>query len=213
MIIKKVLFTLGSFAVLSSCMGDRKTIVGEDLSDTSFVNNDFKTNSINYTEGMSACSELSADEIAQIYQVSVSAVIIDDPLTNPQRRATSTPLCSFYIKSGDNDFQWLRGSIVVEREIGKDEFMGDVAEATGSGTDWVEAWKLKQSMYESTEWVPNLGMAALWHGQQNTLEIKFEGYTLKVHPLINKSNPQEMALSRDYKAAAIAMAKSAGFLN
>lgn len=207
-------FIMSLIACLSiSCLGDRKSIVGEDLGDTSFVNTDFKGNNIDYTDGMSGCDQISASDIAEIYGVSADQVVIDDPVTNPQRQVTNTPTCSFYIKSGASDFEWLRGSMLIQREIGEDEFMGDVAQATGTGTQWVEAWKLKQAMYKSSEWIPGIGQAALWNENQATLEIKLEGYVLKVHPLKNKINQEEASKNRDYKKAAIAMARAAGYIN
>ncbi|MET1258262.1 hypothetical protein ABV409_02925 [Flagellimonas sp. DF-77] len=209
----KTLLSISVSFMIASCIGDRKQVDLKELEDSSFINKKFKGNLIDYQEGMSACSGLNASEIAQLYGVSTEMVIIDDPHTNPQRQVTSTPLCAFFIKSGDSDFLWLRGSMQIEREIGKDEFMGDVAEATGTGKKWEEAWRLKKSISKSSVWIPNTGQAALWNENQTTLEIKLDGYTLKVHPPKNIGNEEETALDRDYKKMAIGIAKAAGYIN
>jgi hypothetical protein len=198
---------------LCSCQGNKKSVDLSEMSDTSFVNANFKGNRINYSKNMSACNNLSAVELAEIYGVSADLITIDDPLTNPNRQATETPICSFYLKSGASDFQWLRGSMALKREIAKEEYMGEVHEATGGGEHWQEAWALKKSITSSAEWVPNVGMAALWNKNNQQLEIKLDGYTLEVYPLKNKLNEQEVAANRDYKAVALAMARAAGYIN
>ncbi|MEM1003113.1 MAG: hypothetical protein AAGH46_10740 [Bacteroidota bacterium] len=197
---------------LSSCQGDKKAVNISEMGDTSFVNSNFKGNLINYSEGMSACDQIGEADLAEIYGVSADLIVIDDPLTNPDRQVTSTPICSFYIKSDESDFLWLRGSMAVTREIGKDEFMGEVHEATGGGKNWEEAWALKKSMSQSAEWIPNTGLAALWNESNTQLEIKFKGYTLEVYPLKNISNKEEVAKNRDYKSVALEMAKAAGYI-
>lgn len=211
--IVKTLLSISVSLMIASCIGDKKQVDLKELKDSSFINKKFKGNLINYQEGMSACSGLSASEIAQLYGVSTEMVIIDDPHTNPQRQVTSTPMCAFFIKSGDSDFQWLRGSMSIEREISKEEFMGDVAEATGGGKNWEEAWNLKKSISKSSEWIFGVGKAAIWDKKKSTLEIKLDGYTLKIHPLKNVLNKEEVALKRDYRSLALSIAKAAGYIN
>ena len=55
-------------------------------------------------------------------------------------------------------------------------------------------------------------MAAVWNANKTELKIKFKGYTLNVYPPTNKSYQDEVAKNRDYKNAAIAMAKAAGYI-
>jgi len=196
-----------------SCLGDKKAINIDEMGDASFVNKNFKGNNINYVKGMSACDKVSADVIAKLYTVSVDKVHIEDPTKSDRYRKDIEPVCSFFIEDGESDFMWLRGSIAVHREIGKDELMGDVAEATGAGENWEEAWALKKSISKSSEWIPNTGQAALWNDRKKELLIKFDGYTLNVYPIKNKLNKDEVAKNRDYKRVAIAMAKAAGYIN
>ena len=196
----------------TSCIGDRKTIIGEDLNDTSFVNKDFKGNAINYEEQMSACEQLSPSVMADLYKVSLDDIIITDP-TKSNRYVNPKPSCLIHVKMSDQKFDHLTGGITVYREIKADEYMGDIAEATGAGENWEEAWALKKSMRKSTEWLKGIGQAALWTGKQRKLEVKFEGYTLEVIAPGAAFNTDEQARKRDYKSIALNMAKAAGFIN
>ena len=209
----KITLTAGLILILmTSCLGDKKAVNISEMDDTNFVNQDFKGNLIDYTKGMSACSNISAGDIANLYSVSADKVHIEDPTTSDRYRKDMEPVCSFYIEDGENDFMWLRGSIALNREIDKDEMMGEIAEATGGGENWEEAWALKKSMSKSSEWIDDIGMAALWNERLAELKIKFDGYTLNVYPIKNKLNKAEVAKNRDYKKAAIEMAKAAGFI-
>lgn len=198
---------------LNACFGDKKLADVSELGDTSFVNKNFKGNKINYTADMSACQNISTSEIASLYGVAESLVVMDDISKNERRKPNTQPSCMFYLKIGDNDFEWLRGSISIIREIGKDEFMGEIAEAAGTGKNWEEAWAMKKSISKSSEWIKNMGKAALWNERKCNLHIKLEGYTLIIHPLKNILNKSEVAKKRDYKKVAIAMAKASGFVN
>ncbi|WP_405607694.1 hypothetical protein [Polaribacter sp. Asnod1-A03] len=200
-------------SLFTSCFGDKKVTNVFEIGETSFINKNFKVNKINYTKGMSACNNITKEAIAKIYGVSASKVHVEDPTKSDRYKKDMAPACIFYVEEGDNDFMWLRGSIAVNREISKDEFMGDVAEAAGSGKNWEEAWSLKKSISKSAEWIPNLGKAALWNPKKGVLEIKFEGYTLVVNPLKNRLNKAETSKNRDYKKIAISMAKVGGYIN
>ena len=161
---------------------------------------------------MSACESISASDIASIYGVSEDLIVINDITKTDQRQPNSPPSCMFYIKTGDNDFEWLRGSISVQREIRKDEMAYDVAKAAGNGEEWEEAWALNKSISKSSEWIKDMGMAAVWNSKKVELKIKFNGYTLSIYPIKNKLNQAEVAKNRDYKNVAIAMAKASGFI-
>jgi len=209
--IKLLLLTVLA-ATVFACIGDRKSIAVEDLGDTSFVNEDFKGNAIDYQEGMSACDRLDAAVIAELYGVSTEQVVITDPTKSDRFDKTLPPSCKFHVLLSDQMGDHLVGTIGVVKEVGKDEMMGEIAEAAGNGENWQEAWALKKSMRESTEWIEDMGKAALWTGKKRRLEIKFDGYTLTILAPGAPFNPKEQEKNRDYKSIAIAIAEAAGFL-
>ncbi|MEM9932542.1 MAG: hypothetical protein AAF824_02975, partial [Bacteroidota bacterium] len=189
-----------------------KSIIGADLGDTSFVNTSFKANEVDYTEGMSACDQLSAATLADLYGVSEDMVLISDPTKMENSRFVGGPSCMIHIKLSDIKGDHLTGTISLAREVGKEEFMGEIAEATGGGENWEEAWALKKAMYESAEWMEGMGLAALWTGNKRMLEIKFKGYTLSMIAPGAAFNQEENSRNRDYQKIAVALAKSAGYI-
>lgn len=197
----------------TGCIGDKKAINVSELNDTSFVNENFKGNLINYSKEMSACENMSASDIASMYQVSENVVVFEDISKSDRRAPNTPPICNFFIKDGENDFQWLRGSMNIQREINKNETAYDVAKAAGNGVEWEEAWALNKSMSKSSEWIQDMGLAAVWNERKTELKIKFEGYTLSIYPLKNRMNTGEVAKNRNYKEVAIALAKAAGYIN
>lgn len=211
----KTILILSLLAIFTiSCLGDKKSVDIDEANDTSsFINKDFKSNKIDYRKGMSACDNLTVKEIADIYDVSVDKVRLDDPKKVPYLEETDTPVCQCYIKSGDSDFIWLRGSISIQREKSKDEINQDRADVVEHSENWQEIWALQKSISESSEWVNGLGKAAVWKASKNQLKIKFDGYTLLVFPPFSRVNQDEVARERDYKKAAVAIAKAAGYTN
>ena len=190
-----------------------KMINIEEMDDTSFVNKTFKGNRINYNKDNSACEQMPLSTLANLYGVSADKIHLMDNKKSNRFRKDIEPQCGFNIETSENDYEWLRGSISLFREIGKDEMMGEIAEAAGSGENWEEAWALQKSMSKSSEWVKSIGLAALWNDSKTELKIKFEGYTLMVYPPKNIGNKEEEAKNRDYKNIALAMAKAAGYIN
>lgn len=211
--LKHTIFISVFALVLTSCLGDKKVTNISEIGETSFVNKNFNGNLINYTKGISACDKISESTIAKLYNVSADKVHIEDPTKSDRYKKDMEPACMFFLEDGDNDFMWLRGSIEVKREIIKEEFMGEIAEAAGTGEKWEEAWSIKKTMSKSAEWIPNLGKAALWNPKKVILEVKFDGYTLVVKPLKNILNTAEKSKNRDYKNIALSMAKAGGYIN
>ena len=213
---KKVVTPI-SFIVITlalfSCLGDKKAANVSEIGDTSFINKNFKGNLINYSNNMSACKNMSVSDIASMYHVSENRVVIQDASKSNRSAPNSSPICTFFIKDGASDFEWLRGSMNIQREITKDETAYDIAKAAGNGVEWEEAWALNKSISKSSEWVKGMGMAAVWNKSKTELKIKFKGYTLSVYPLKNRLNKVEIAKNRDYKKVAISMAKAAGYIN
>ena len=112
----------------------------------------------------------------------------------------------------DNEYDLLTGFMSVEPTVKKADDPEGIAEATGTGEDWVQVWALQKAIAKSSEFLPNMGQAAIWTSRKRTLRIKFEGYILNVAAPGAAFNEVENAKNRDYKAIAIQMAKSAGFL-
>lgn len=208
------LITISLIAVfLTSCLGDKKQIDVEEANDTaSFINKDFKGNLIDYSENMSACDRMTKVDLANLYNVSEDDIIWMDSASN-ERMNSNKPTCNFRVMLGENEFNYLIGGITVNREIKKDEMMGEIAEASGSGENWKEAWALQKSMSESAEWIDGVGLAAMWKPKRRELHIKFEGYSLYVMAPGSAINQEENAKNRDYKSIASAMARNAGFIN
>ena len=211
--IKRIIYGLFVVALIQSCFGDKKMADIEEMENTSFVNKNFKGNRINYDMNSSACENMSAAVIASMYSVTEDKVIFDDISKSDRRVPNSPPICNFYIKDGENDFLWLRGSISMIPDSGKNADGTVTKTSTGYGEDWAEVWALQKSTSKSSEWIETSGMAALWNESKRELNIKFKGYTLFVNPPGNKLNKEEVAKNRDYKKAALAMAKASGYIN
>ena len=198
---------------LTSCLGDKKSIDIEEANDTtSFVNKDFKGNLIDYDDNMSACSNMSKADLAKLYDVTAEEIFWMDSASN-ERMTSNSPTCNFRVMLGENEFNYLIGGITVNREIKKDEMMGEIAEAAGGGENWKEAWALQKSISKSAEWIEGVGLAAMWKPKRRELLIKFEGYSVYVMAPGAAFNQEEKARNRDYKKIALEMAKKAGYIN
>lgn len=210
----KNLITLSLIAIfLTSCLGDKKRIDIDEANDTtSFVNKDFKGNLIDYNKNMSACSKMNKADLAKLYDVSAEEIYWMDSASN-ERMQTISPTCNFRVMIGENEFNYLIGSMFVTKEVKQDEMMGEIAEAAGNGENWVEAWALQKSISKSSEWLQDMGKAAVWKGSKRELRVKFDGYTLTVVAPGAAFNQEEKARNRDYKSIAVSMAKSAGYIN
>jgi len=199
--------------VFGACIGDKKSIDIDEANDTtSFVNKDFKGNLIDYDNNMSACNRMSKADLAKLYDVSEDDIVWMDSASN-ERMNTNIPTCSFRVMLGENEFNYLIGGITVNREIKKDEMMGEIAEAAGGGENWKEAWALQKSISKSAEWLEGIGLAAMWKPNKRELIIKFEGYSLYVMAPGSAINQVEKAKNRNYKDIALTMARKAGFIN
>lgn len=200
--------------VLTACVGDVKIPDAEEMGDTtSFINEDFKGNRIDYDMNQSACEGVTKADIAELYGVSADLVRIMDNVNSDRRDSNAQPVCQFYIESGDNDFMWLRGSMAIKREMKKEEYPEYSADVSEHSENWEEMWAQQKSISKSSEWVSDLGKAAVWVGKYHNLKIKFEGYTLSVNPPRNVMNKEEQALNRDYKKMAIKIAKLSDYVN
>lgn len=185
--------------------GDKASIIGADFGDTSFVNEKFSGNKKNYEAVQNPCEIINASQVSKRYKVAPEAVMMDNAVERG-----NTKSCRFLIKMSDEKFDHLTGVIAVHAEISEENDLGGIAQATGSGTDWIEAWEMKKMLSKSSEYIPDLGKAVIWFGAKRHLLIKLEGYSLSITTPGSAFNEKEKALNRDYKSIALEIAKSSG---
>lgn len=180
--------------ILWSCVGDKKSIIGADLSEDSFVNKNFKGNLINYDENMSACGNISEAGVLQLYDSS-NKIMIRDSSTD-DRLQTIYPTCKLTVML---DKGYLLGSLSLVPVLNKEE-------------NWVEDLALEKATSKSAEWVEDMGKAAMWKASTRKLSIRFEGYTLYVTVPGLSNSPDNKERNKNQKAKAIALAKMAGYI-
>ncbi|MEO9571053.1 MAG: hypothetical protein ABJH82_09795 [Polaribacter sp.] len=187
MIKKTILFSL-MIVLFINCWGDKKTAIGTNFNDTSFVSKNFKTK-IYFSDLASPCSYISKEILAKLYNVSVDKILTIEG--NAQNKT-----CTLRVKLSDEEYNYLVGSIRFYEEKDKLE----------DGTSWVESWQLQKGISKSAEWIPNLGNAALWIDKKRELRVKFKNYTMAINVPGAAFNKKEKALNRDYKKIALALA-------
>lgn len=195
--------------LLSSCFGDKKSIVGSDIGNTSFVNKNFKGNLISFKEVKDVCSLLKPDKIASLYGVSKEAIVTVGQGASVQNQNTKT--CMLRVGLDDSDWNFLTGMVSLYKEISASEDAGGISEAVGQGSNWEEAWSLKKEMSKSAKWISNTGKAALYTAAKRKLEIKLEGYTLEIVAPGAPFNKEEQAKNRDFEKITLQIAKDLGF--
>lgn len=190
--LKWILFsTLLSF-FLTACFGDKNTVVGKDLGDTSFVNKNFSGNKKDFASlPKSMCEFISETQLKESYP-DANKILFDDGKT------FMTKSCRFLVYIGDSEYDYLNGTIIaVEDQLAEDE-------------DWKETWELKKKMSKSSSYVSDLGKAAIWIDKKRELSIKMDGYMITITVPGSPFNKEELAKKRDYKKIAIEIAKSTG---
>lgn len=195
----KYIFFVFSIILFFACdnpIGDKKSGIGSvnEIGNTSFVNKNFNGNTINYSADLNPCQTLGKDALAKLYQVSSEEIHVIEGNKNNQ-------VCTYRVLLGGNEFNLLIGSIAIRPDNPDNEI----------GT-WEERWSIQKVTSKSSEYLPNMGKAALWKGSKRTLLIKFEGYTLEIYAPGSAINEEEKKKNRDYKSIAIEMAKTAGFI-
>ncbi|NRB83849.1 MAG: hypothetical protein HRU49_08755 [Winogradskyella sp.] len=184
-----------STTILSSCFGDKTTIVGEELGTELTENKSFSGNKYSFKElPENLCTIISMDEVKQQYiDANVNEVKVD------QVRRFSGKYCDFMILFDPSmATAYSKGFLSVVKD-----FEGD--------SNWQEQWQFKLKSLKSAESVPNLGKAALWIGKQRKLEVKMDGYTIVLTvPAINGVNDPN-ARQYDYKSTAVSIIKNSKF--
>ncbi|MCR9288073.1 MAG: hypothetical protein NXI23_11890 [Bacteroidetes bacterium] len=206
-LLKTFLIYLTTVLFIACSNGDKASIVGADFGDASFINDNFAGNKINYEKIGNPCELLNSIQIAKLYGASSEKVMIDR-----SNELGGQKSCRFLVSLSDQEFDHLTGFIAIAPEISADNDPGGIAEATGGGTEWIEAWELKKMLSKSSEYIPNMGKAAIWFGAKRSLLIKLDGYSLSITAPGAAFNKKEKEKNRNYKAIAIEIAQKSGLL-
>jgi len=207
-LISRFLFAGFAFVLFACSNGDKKSIIGAEFGDTSFVNEKFAGNKKAYKDVANPCDLLDKNQIASLYGVTTDEVMFDDP----SRYVGNNKSCRFIIKMSDEKFDHLTGYIALQEEVKTEDDPGGIAEATGGGENWVEAWELRKMMSKSSEYINGMGKAAIWFGKKRNLLIKMDGYAIDILAPGSAFNEKEKTKNRDYKKIALEMAQSTGLL-
>ena len=206
-LLKITLICLTTLLFVACGNGDKASIIGADFGDTSFVNKNFSGNKKNYKDLSNPCELLNTSLIAKLYGVPSEKVMLDRPSELGGQKS-----CRFLVSLSDQEFDHLTGFIAIAPEISVENDPGEIAKATGGGTDWVEAWKTKKMISKSSEYIPNMGKAAIWFEAKRNLLIKLDGYSLSITAPGSAFNKKEKEKNRDYKTIALDIVKKSGLL-
>jgi hypothetical protein len=177
---------------LTSCFGDKNTVVGQELGDTNFVNTNFSGNKKDFAAlPKNMCEFISESNVKSLYP-DANKILFDDGKT------FMTKSCRFLVYLGDNEYDYLNGTIIA------------VEDTVAEGEDWKESWELKKKMSKSSSFVSDLGKAAIWIAKKRELSIKMDGYIITITVPGSPFNKDEIAKKRDYKKIAIEIAKNTG---
>lgn len=190
--IKLIILLLLVSISLTACFGDKTTVIGQELGDTSFVNTNFKGNKKQFAAlSKNMCTYINLDKIRELYP-DASKVLTDEGKT------FMTKSCRFLVYIGEGEFNYLSGTIFA------------IEDKLAEGEDWKETWELKKKMSKSSEYLSGLGKAAIWIAKKRELSIKMEGYMVTITVPGSPFNKEEIAKKRDYKSIAIAIANNTG---
>ncbi len=179
---------------LSSCLGDKKTVIGQEFGDTDFVNADFKGNKIEFGDlPKNMCEYLSESQISKLYPDGTK-VLFDDGKTY------MTKNCRFLVYIGEREYNYLGGTLFATEDIAEVE------------KEWVESWEMQKKLSKTSEYVSGLGNAAIWFGKKRELRIKMKGYTISITVPGSSVNEEESAKKRDYKNIAIKIAENTNLI-
>ena len=176
---------------LSSCLGDKKTAIGTNFNDSSFVNKSFNGNKLSFSEINEPCTYTSAEALAKLYNTSSDKVTLIGG--NPQSKT-----CTIRIQMSDQEFDYITGAIHFYEEANK----------RSDGSTWEDDWQLQKGISKSAQWVSNLGKAAMYKESKRELLVKFDDYTMSVIAPGSAFNKAEKSLGRNYQKIALTMAKN-----
>ena len=147
-----------SVILLTSCFGDKKTIVGEELGTAFTENKSFSGNRYSFSDLPENLGEIiSMNEVKLQYADAHVTEAKEDEV-----RRYSGKYCDFMILFDSSmATTFSRGFLSVVKDFEDD-------------SDWKEQWQSKLTSLKSAESVANLGKAAIWIGKQRKLEVKID---------------------------------------
>jgi DNA/RNA endonuclease G (NUC1) len=189
-LLSQTLFFLLVLAVTACSYGDKaNALTAEFDSADDFENKLFTGNKIELATFTEPCQYISKAIVASMLSIPVEKV--------DYRPDMQTKRCAYtiiYDQTTDTP-DYTTASISLTQEV------------TGVEAEWKDNWSVKQAISKSSEWVPNLGKAAIWNDSKSLLEVKFDGYTLQVTP--PRGPEKDKSKSKKW---AIEMVKLAGFV-
>lgn len=179
------------FLIFAACShGDKASAIGATFEEAdSFENTYFTGNKIDLAEFTQPCQYISKAIMASMMSIPVEKV--------DYRPVPAQKNCAYTIIFNDDPDQpdYTTAGLALTQEV------------TGAEDEWKDNWSAKKGISKSSEWVPNLGKAAIWNPSKHILEVKFDGYTLQVTP--PKGPGKDV---KDSKKWAIEMVRLAGFV-
>ena len=194
----RIVFMLLVAILFTACFGDKKAVIGADLSNTAFVNKSFKGNTIAFDEVTDVCNLIKVEKLAGLYDVPTSNIVIVGQGDVVQQQNVKT--CMVRVKLDETDWNFLTGTISIFKDDNTNE-------------NWEESWSMKKAMSKSGKWIPNMGKAALFTSAKRKLAIKFDGYVLEIIAPGAPFNKEEQARNRDFEKITLQIVKDLGFIN
>jgi len=175
---------------ITGCFGDKKTVVGQEFGDYSFINEKFAGNKIAFSElPKNLCSFINENKLRELYP-SASKILFDDGKTFQSKS------CRFLIYMGEQEYDYLGGTIFAQEDV------------LAEGEDWRETWELKKKASKSAEYILGLGKTAIWIERKRELIVKMDNYSITITVPGSAFKEEEVAKKRNYKNIALEIAKS-----
>ncbi|MFK7749977.1 MAG: hypothetical protein AB8B65_16405 [Kordia sp.] len=190
--IQRIAITTAISFLLMACFGDKKTLIGQELGDTNFVNTNFAGNKVAFSAlPKNMCSYIKEAKIKELYP-DAKKILFDEGKTFASKN------CRFLVYMSDAKFDYLSGTIFAAED------------KLAEGEDWKQTWELKKKVSKSSEYISGFGKAAIWIGKKRELLIKMDGYIITINVPGSPFKEEELAKKRDYKNIGIEIAKSTG---
>lgn len=172
-----------------SCLGDQKTVVGQEFGDTNFVNDSFKENKIDFSKlPKDLCGLLNKDSILKAYDNATS-------VSFGGSNSFMNKNCQFSVTFFNDASQFIKASVFIVDDSAEED-------------NWQESWEFRKKRIKSAEYVKGLGRAAIWYGKQRKLEIKMKDYQVSITVPPKMTAKNQIDNNADVKDVAIAIAKS-----